>query len=349
MKTEILRPTSPADFECAAQLIRSGALVAFPTETVYGLGANGLDAAACARIYEAKGRPSDNPLILHIADLTMAHSAAYEVPPVAAHLLTAFAPGPLTVILPKAPHIPNIVTGGLPTVGVRCPDHAIARRLIRAAGVPIAAPSANTSGRPSPTSAEMVYQDMAGRIPLILDGGCCQWGVESTIVDCTEEGRVTILRPGAITREMIAAELPRVDVRMDAAFTADEAPRAPGMKYTHYAPRVPLTVYVGAGTDVAAALREEILHRTAAGERPALIASNETIMALSDLIPTAYTYHCGARGNHSAFASCLYDALRHFDAMPVTSLLAEGTAAVGLGTAIMNRLRKASGGDIRSV
>ena len=350
MDTEILRPISDADFERVAALIRSGALVAFPTETVYGLGANGLDAAACALIYEAKGRPSDNPLILHIADLAMAHNVASEVPPLAAHLLTAFAPGPLTVILPKAPHIPDIVTGGLSTVGVRCPDHDIARRLIRAAGVPIAAPSANTSGRPSPTTAAMVYADMAGRIPLILDGGSCRLGVESTIVDCTEEGVVTILRPGAITREMMVAELPHADVRMDAALTAeDEAPRAPGMKYTHYAPRVPLTVYVGAGADVTAALREEFLRRTAAGECPALIASNETITVLSDLVPAKRTYNCGARGNHSALASCLYDALRHFDDMPVTSLLAEGAAAVGLGTAIMNRLRKASGGRIISI
>ena len=348
MNTEILRPTSPADFERAAQLIRRGELVAFPTETVYGLGANGLDAASCRHIYEAKGRPSDNPLILHIADLAMAQEAVCAVPPTAAHLLTVFAPGPLTVILPKAAHIPDIVTGGLSTVGVRCPDHDIARRFIRAAGVPIAAPSANTSGRPSPTTAATVYADMAGRIPLILDGGSCRLGVESTIVDCTEEGIVTILRPGAVTREMIAAELPHIEVRMDAVLTAaDEAPRAPGMKYTHYAPRVPLTVYVG--TDVAAALREEILRRTAAGERTAVIASNETLTVLCGIVSAAHTYNCGARGNHSALASCLYDALRRFDNMDVTSLLAEGTGETGLGLAIMNRLRKASGGDVRFV
>ncbi|MBF1705885.1 MAG: threonylcarbamoyl-AMP synthase, partial [Selenomonas sp.] len=169
MKTEILRPASTEDFARAAALIRDGQLVAFPTETVYGLGANGLDAAACARIYEAKGRPSDNPLILHIADLSMLHEAAEEVPPAAAHLLTAFAPGPITVIVPKAAHIPLLGTGGLSTVGVRCPAHDVARRLIRAAGVPIAAPSANISGRPSPTTAAMTAADMTGRIPLILD------------------------------------------------------------------------------------------------------------------------------------------------------------------------------------
>ena len=350
MDTEILRPTSQADFERAADLIRSGALVAFPTETVYGLGANGLDAAACARIYEAKGRPSDNPLILHVSDLAMANQVTSYMPPFAAHLLTAFAPGPLTVILPKAAHIPDIVTGGLPTVGVRCPDHAAARRFIRTAGVPIAAPSANTSGRPSPTTAAMVHADMAGRIPLILDGGSCRLGVESTIIDCTEEGIVTILRPGAITCEMIAAELPTIEVRMDAALTeADETPRAPGMKYTHYAPRVPLTVYAGIGDAVTAALRAEFMRRTAAGERPAVIASSETLMDLGEIIPSEHMYNCGARGNHSAFAASLYDALRHFDESDITSLLAEGTGPDGLGLAIMNRLRKASGGDVRFV
>ena len=171
METEVCSPVLEKDIVRAAALICDGQLVAFPTETVYGLGANGLDAAACARIYEAKGRPSDNPLILHIADLSMLNEAAEAVPSTAAHLLTAFAPGPVTVVVPKAVHIPPLVTGGLPTVGVRCPAHDIARRFIRAAGVPIAAPSANTSGRPSPTAAAMVYADMAGRIPLILDGG----------------------------------------------------------------------------------------------------------------------------------------------------------------------------------
>ena len=165
MKTEILRPASTEDFARAAALIRDGQLVAFPTETVYGLGANGLDATACARIYEAKGRPSDNPLILHIADLSMLHEAAEDVPPAAAHLLTAFAPGPITVIVPKAAHIPPLVTGGLSTVGVRCPAHDVARRLIHAAGVPIAAPSANISGRPSPTTATWAPSSWSLRDP----------------------------------------------------------------------------------------------------------------------------------------------------------------------------------------
>jgi len=350
MQTQIISPVRDADIEHAARLLRGGALVAFPTETVYGLGANGLDAAACARIYEAKGRPSDNPLILHIADLSMAADAAGEVTPAAAHLLTAFAPGPITVILPKAAHVPDIVTGGLSTVGVRCPDHDVARALIRAAGVPVAAPSANTSGRPSPTTAAMVADDLAGRIPLILDGGACRWGVESTIVDCTEAGIVTILRPGAITCEMIVAELPHVDVRVDPALTAaDAVPRAPGMKYRHYAPRVPLTVYTGAPDALTAVLRAEILQRTAKGEQVGFIAATETCGALNGLVPPAHMYDCGARGDYTAYANCLYDALRHFDRTDVSVLLAEGTDESGLGRAVMNRLRKASGGHVTLV
>ena len=347
MQTQIISPVRDADIAHAAQMIRDGALVAFPTETVYGLGANGLDVAACARIYAAKGRPSDNPLILHIADLSMAADAARIVTPAAAHLLTAFAPGPITVILPKAAHVPDIVTGGLSTVGVRCPDHDIARVLIRAAGVPIAAPSANTSGRPSPTTAAMVSDDLAGRIPCILDGGACRWGVESTIVDCTEDGIVTVLRPGAVTREMIAAELPQMEVRVDPALTAaDAVPRAPGMKYRHYAPRAPLTVYTGAPDTVTAALRAEILRRRAEGTQVGLIASRETCAALTGLISPAYVYACGARGDHAAYANCLYDALCRFDNTDAGALLAEGTDEHGLGLAVMNRLRKASGGNI---
>lgn len=347
MQTQIISPVSDVDIIHAAQMIRDGALVAFPTETVYGLGANGLDAAACARIYAAKGRPSDNPLILHIADLSMAADAARTVTPTAAHLLTAFAPGPITVILPKAAHVPDIVTGGLSTIGVRCPDHDIARALIRAAGVPVAAPSANTSGRPSPTTAAMVADDLAGRIPCILDGGACRWGVESTIVDCTEDGIVTVLRPGAVTREMIAAELPQMEVRVDPALTAaDAVPRAPGMKYRHYAPRAPLTVYTGAPDAVTAALRAEILRRRAEGTQVGLIASRETCAALAGLISPAYVYACGARGDDAAYANCLYDALRWFDNTDAGALLAEGTDEHGLGLAVMNRLRKASGGNI---
>ena len=204
MKTRIVTITDvrrqKALLEEAGRILREGGLVAFPTETVYGLGANGLDGKACADIYKAKGRPSDNPLILHVANRSMVDDVALEVTDIAEKLLTVFAPGPITLILKKKPHVPDSITGGLDTVGIRMPDHDVARAMIRAAGVPIAAPSANTSGRPSPTTAQAVAHDINGRLPLILDGGPCHFGVESTIVDCT--GAVaTILRPGAVCRD----------------------------------------------------------------------------------------------------------------------------------------------------
>ena len=256
--TKILLPTTAA-LEEAAALLRAGGVVAFPTETVYGLGANGFDPAACAKIYEAKGRPSDNPLILHIAHRAMLDEVALDVPEMAERLLAAFAPGPLTLVLRRRDAVPLGITGGLATVGVRMPENDVALALIRAAGVPLAAPSANTSGRPSPTTAQAVLDDLAGRIPLILDGGPCRFGVESTIVDVTGEAAV-ILRPGAITREMLEEVVGAVQLdpglaaqeRMaqaakgadgeaaDDARAAARAPRAPGMKYTHYAPRAPL-------------------------------------------------------------------------------------------------------------
>ena len=258
--TKVL-PSTAAAIEEAVHLLRAGEVVAFPTETVYGLGANGFDAAACAKIYEAKGRPSDNPLILHIAHRAMLDEVALDVPEMAEHLLAAFAPGPLTLVLRRRAAVPDRITGGLATVGVRMPENDAALALIRAAGFPLAAPSANTSGRPSPTTAETVLEDLAGRIPLILDGGPCCFGVESTIVDVTGEAAV-ILRPGAITREMLEEVV--ADVRLDPGLAAQEraaqmsvgavcpaaangaeasetagvhtvaaAPRAPGMKYTH--------------------------------------------------------------------------------------------------------------------
>ena len=255
MQTEIITITDvkaqQADLARAGKVLRSGGLVAFPTETVYGLGANGLDADACARIYEAKGRPSDNPLILHVSDRAMVEMIAAEVTPMAEKLLAAFMPGPITLILRRKAIVPDRITGGLDTVGIRMPEHPVARAMIRAAGVPVAAPSANISGRPSPTTAASVLRDMKGRIPLILDGGPCHFGVESTIVDCTGPVAV-ILRPGAITREMLTEVLG--GCKLDPALVgADTVPRAPGMKYKHYAPKAPLTLLEGEPSKMAAA------------------------------------------------------------------------------------------------
>lgn len=345
METKVIRITDVATerdaIHEAAAILRAGGLVAFPTETVYGLGANGLDRTACAGIYAAKGRPSDNPLILHAADRGMVDMAAREVPPLAEKLLAAFAPGPITLILPKRMEVPDSVTGGLDTVGVRLPENDIARALIRAAGVPVAAPSANLSGRPSPTNAAAVAADMAGRIPLILDGGSCRFGVESTIVDCTGNTAV-ILRPGAVTPEMLREVVG--EVRIDPALKGAAIPRAPGMKYTHYAPRVPLTLIDAPAGRRAAVFRREVEKRQAAGETVGLIVSEEVAAALEDIIPLELRGIYGRAGDLAAMAAHLYDTLRSFDRKPATVLLGEAVPPEGLGLAIMNRLEKASGG-----
>ena len=325
----------------AGRLLRSGQLVAFPTETVYGLGANGLDGAACAKIYEAKGRPSDNPLILHVADRAMVEEIAAEIPPMAEKLLAAFLPGPMTLILKRKAIVPDRITGGLATVGVRMPESAAARAMIRAAGVPIAAPSANLSGRPSPTTAASVLRDMQGRIPLILDGGPCRFGVESTIVDCTGPVAV-ILRPGAITREMLTEVLG--GVRLDPALVgADTIPRAPGMKYKHYAPKAPLTLLEGAPEKMATAFRRRVRQLQKEGHRVGVLASDEVCKELLDMIPNELLKSYGPQGDLAAIAAHIYEALIAFDDTEADVLLGEGTTEAGLGLAIMNRLHKASG------
>lgn len=323
--------------ERAGELIKSGALVAFPTETVYGLGANGLDASACAKIYEAKGRPSDNPLILHIAERKMLDDIAEEISPLAEKLMTAFWPGPLTLIFKKKSVVPDSVTGGLDTVAVRMPDNDVATALIKAAGVPVAAPSANRSGRPSPTMGEAVFADMQGKIPLILDGGACSFGVESTIVETVGECAL-ILRPGAITAELIAELASEVKLD-DALKNSDKAPKAPGMKYTHYAPLAPLTL-----AESAELLLNELTLRTENGERVGAIVSEETAKLLQGKTDEALVKIYGARGDLKTIAANLYECLRFFDDKGATSLLAEATTHDGLGLAIMNRLHKASGG-----
>ena len=370
--TKVLPPTAAA-IEEAVHLLRAGEVVAFPTETVYGLGANGFDAAACAKIYEAKGRPSDNPLILHIAHRAMLDEVALDVPEMAEHLLAAFAPGPLTLVLRRRAAVPDRITGGLATVGVRMPENDAALALIRAAGVPLAAPSANTSGRPSPTTAETVLEDLAGRIPLILDGGPCRFGVESTIVDVTGEAAV-ILRPGAITREMLEEVV--ADVRLDPGLAAQEraaqmgvgarcpaaangaeageaagvhtvaaAPRAPGMKYTHYAPRAPLTLLTAPPAALPAAFRAALAE--AAGKSVGLIVTDETAAALAGEAEEDFVVRLGARKDVRSIAAHLYEALRAFDEKKVDFILGEALDESGLGLAIMNRLKKAAGYRIR--
>jgi L-threonylcarbamoyladenylate synthase len=325
----------------AAAVLRQGGLVAFPTETVYGLGANGLDPRAVARIFAAKGRPADNPLILHIADSHEVAKLAKKVTANAAALMAKYWPGPLTVVLARTRLVPDAATGGLDTVAIRLPDSTVARELIRLAGVPVAAPSANTSGRPSPTTAEDVLADLAGRIEVIIDAGPCGIGVESTVVDCTTPVP-TLLRPGGVTLEMLAETLGEVEV--DPALGGEHVrPRAPGMKYTHYAPAAPMTLYEGEAEAVAAAIAAEAARLAVAGRRVGAVVSDETARLLPAGTEKA---PYGARGDLDAAAAGLYTALRRFDAAPVDVILAEGVAESGIGLAVMNRMRKASGYNI---
>ena len=326
-----------AQLDAAAGIIRQGGLVAFPTETVYGLGADALDPEAAKKIYAAKGRPSDNPLIVHIADKRAVADLAERVPPEAGRLMDAFWPGPLTIILPKKACVPKETTGGLDTVAIRMPSHPVAAELIRRAGVPIAAPSANASGRPSPTRAEHVLTDLNGRIPLILDGGEVGIGVESTIVDLSGE-EPALLRPGYITREQLRELLGGLatDPAVYRAMRPDEAPKAPGMKYRHYAPKAPLVLVEGSSE----AVREYIRGKIA--EAPGSLG----VMTCDDAAEAyagAEVRSLGRRDDPEALARGLYAALREFDRLQVTGIYAETFSGEGLGEAVMNRLLKASG------
>lgn len=329
--------------EEAAWLLRRGGLVAFPTETVYGLGANGLDAAAAAGIYRAKGRPADNPLILHIADLEGWEPLVQQVTPLARRLAEAFWPGPLTIILPRRRCVPDVVTGGLETVAVRLPVTTVARELIRRAAVPVAAPSANTSGRPSPTTAQAVWDDLAGRIDAVLDGGPCPVGLESTVIDVSG-ARPVILRPGGLTVEELRQVVP--EVLLDPALSGAEAavPRAPGMKYRHYAPQASLEVLEGTPAALAAALAAAWAREGQDGL--GLLVTAETAAQLPSS-PHIVVY--GRRGQAASLAAGLFAALRRFDSLPVRRILAEGVSEEGLGQAVMNRLRKAAGQRVRQV
>lgn len=322
----------------AAQLLQQGKLVAFPTETVYGLGANGLDAEAVAGIFRAKGRPSDNPLILHIDAADKLHQLAAVVPASAKALTERYWPGPLTVVVERQPQVPDIVTAGLNTVAVRLPSSLVARELIRLAGVPIAAPSANTSGRPSPTTAEDVLTDLDGKIAAIIDAGACRIGVESTVVDCTTPVP-TLLRPGGITYEMLMEVLGEVEID-PALGGASVIPKSPGMKYTHYAPIAPMFLIEAEPQLAGELLRREITQALAGGKKVGAVVSSELIDSLPpQVIRTGY----GSRTDAAEIAANLYTALRSFDNAEVDVIYAEGIREQGLGLAVMNRLRKAAG------
>jgi len=317
----------------AARIIRNEGIVAFPTETVYGLGARFDSEKAIEKIFVAKGRPNDNPLIVHIAHPDELFVIATEVSTIAERLILSFWPGPLTIVLPKTPVVPKMATGGLETVGVRMPAHAMALALISAVGVPIVAPSANLSGRPSPTSALHVREDLAGRIDAILDGGDTEVGLESTVVSVAGK-IITILRPGAVTRDMLE-EIGQVQV-VSPFFDPKDTPTAPGMKYIHYAPRAEVSVFVGQAIknlpDLAHGLQQQ-------GAAVAVVAFEDTLTEINNV---TVKMTLGGRGRVDIAAKRLYAYLREADQLSVDHILVEGIKPEGLGEALMNRLTKAA-------
>lgn len=328
----------------AAKIIRSGGLVAFPTETVYGLGADALLPEGAKRIYAAKGRPSDNPLIVHIADFEALDKIAAEIPEQAKILSDRFWPGPLTMIFKKRDVVPYETTGGLDTVAVRMPDHPVALELIRESGGYIAAPSANTSGRPSPTMASHVKTDLDGKIPMILDGGEVGIGIESTIIDLSEKVPM-VLRPGYITREMLSELIG--DVREDPALSQTEGirPKAPGMKYKHYAPKANLILVEGESEAVVKKMNELTVEEQKAGRKVGIICTDETVSEYAaDIVKSI-----GKRVDEDSIALHLYAILREFDELDVDVIYSESFATPRIGHAIMNRLLKAAGHQVIEV
>ena len=352
MHTEILTITHPAlshaEIQAAAAILRDGGLVVFPTETVYGLGGNGMDAEASMKIYAAKGRPSDNPLIIHVASPEDAYLYTLVddvTKPLYEALAKAFMPGPLTVILPKRDCVPYSTTGGLDTVAVRCPSHPVAHALIEAAGIPVAAPSANLSGKPSPTCAEHVIDDLSGRVDMIIDGGECDIGLESTIVKIDSDGEgayLTLLRPGGITYDALTCVCDRVEIAraVSEQLAKDEKPLSPGMKYRHYAPTAPLVLLEGSEEDVLA-----FLQKAQETEICAVLCYDEEIPSLraERLLPV------GKRDDVAAHAKTLFSRLREADSTNAAIIYAHLPDKSGLGLALYNRMIRAAAHTVQKV
>ena len=340
MQTKVIAATDPDCIRLAADILKNGGLVALPTETVYGLGANGLDPAAVADIFRVKGRPQDNPLILHIAGAEQLELFCHHIPKSAYLLAEKFWPGPLTMVLPARDTVPKCTTAGLPTVAVRCPDCLVTREIIEAAGIPIAAPSANISGKPSTTTAAHVLDDHNGKLPLIVDGGACRVGVESTIVDLTED-RPRLLRPGGITPEQLLDVLG--DLVVDKAVTAqidkDAVVKAPGMKYRHYAPQAQVIIVAGPREKAAAYIRNQYLP----GDR--VLCFREELSLYQGCAPLAY----GCEADVSTLSAGLFDALRQLDDPNVRKVYARCPEGGGMAYAVQNRLKKAAAFQIINV
>lgn len=347
MNTKVITCMENDDKGCLAEagsIIRQGGLVAFPTETVYGLGGDALNPLSSKKIYEAKGRPSDNPLIVHICCFADIYRIVSDAPEhrqmleAAGRLADAFWPGPLTMILPKADVVPFETTGGLSTVAVRFPSHRTAQALIAAAGGFVAAPSANTSGRPSPTLAKYVLEDMDGRIDMVIDGGEVGIGLESTIVDLTVEP-AEILRPGYVSRDMLQEVLGRVETDKACGGEGEQAPRAPGMKYRHYAPKGYMTVVSGNKENVAEYINRQAELAKSEGKRSGVIATDETAAGYrADIVKSV-----GSRTDELSAARHLYTILREFDEEGAEVIYSEAFEGDGIGEAVMNRLLKAAG------
>ena len=373
---DLLQP-DPAVICQAADLLRQGEVVAFPTETVYGLGADALNPQAVAKIFLAKGRPSDNPLIVHIASREELLPLVGAIPPLAYPLMDQFWPGPLTMIFPKSPQVPLSVTAGLETVAIRMPSHPIALALLRQAGVPVAAPSANVSGRPSPTNGRHVWEDLDGRVAMVIDGGSTAFGLESTVLDLTQTPPM-ILRPGGVTLEEIRAVIGEVAVdqgslgkgtvpllvdkdvdhetvplsdfnkgkdRLSKGADPTKTPRSPGMKYVHYAPKAALYILLGTDDDLGRGFVRTCRERQARGQKVALLVSSETARQMADC-PADYLEILGSRLELSGVAHTMFAAFRHADAHGADVILIEGFAETGIGMAVMNRMRKAAGNNL---
>ncbi|SFE61577.1 L-threonylcarbamoyladenylate synthase [Alteribacillus iranensis] len=328
---------STPELKEAGLWIKNGEVIAFPTETVYGLGADATNEQAVENIFLAKGRPSDNPLIVHIGEMEQWEPLTASIPEMAKQLAEVFWPGPLTLIVPKSNAVSEKVTAGLSTVAVRMPAHTVARALIQAAGIPVAAPSANRSGRPSPTKAEHVIEDLEHRIAGVVDGGPSGYGLESTVVDCTGE-TCWILRPGGVTKEEIAHVLGEnnVEIAASAHSSTDQTPRSPGMKYRHYAPDVPLYLVPGTVDEMLKKIQEEQAQKRVVAVL-AVEEHREPLGGLADMF-----FSLGSRMNLSEVSASLYDHLRQADLSGADVILSETFPKEGLGLAIMNRLEKAA-------
>ena len=338
MNTQLLSPGTDT-YSLASDILKSGGLVAFPTETVYGLGANALDREAVLSIFAAKGRPADNPLIVHIHDRKQLEPLC-DVPEQAFPLMDAFWPGPLTILCNRKPVIPDQVTAGLPTVAVRMPSHPVARAMLQACGLPIAAPSANSSGRPSPTTAAHVLEDMNGKIPLIIDGGMCDVGVESTVLDLCH-GEPVILRPGGVTREMIGSVL-NCDVAVAGSvlrpLRENEKALSPGMRYRHYAPKAVVTLVQGPEDHVVPLLKKLCHEQQSQGKKACVLCFSEHVSLLSDCNP----HDIGSSASPPEIAHRLFDILRRLDEEGMETVFSEVIPPEGVGLAVMNRLGRAA-------